>query len=77
MCFTRSTITPVVEVLDHYNVVPEFIPPDVTEANVKSISGKLTSAAGPGGINATSLQQWFLRFSIASQHLRRTVSSLA
>ena len=53
---------PNVEVLEHYNVVPEFVPINITEDTVKQISGRLTSAAGTGGIHAANLQQWLLRF---------------
>ena len=52
--------------LKHYDVVSEFVPLDITEDTVKSIFGKLTGAAGPGGINAVGLQKWLLRFGIAS-----------
>ena len=52
--------------LERYDIVPEFVPLDVTEDTVDTISGQLTGAVGPGGINAVGLQQWLLRFSIAS-----------
>ena len=61
-----APVVPDVEVLEHYDVVPELVPLDVTEDTVELISGQLTGAAGPGGIDATGLQQWLLRFDIAS-----------
>ena len=66
-----------VKVLDHYNVVPECVLLDITEDTVENISGKMTGAAGPGGIDANGLQQWLLRFGIASQRLYRAGMSLA
>ena len=71
-----APIVPDVEVLDHYNVVPEFVPIDITEDTVEQISGQLTGAAGLGGINAAGLQQWLLRFGVASHCLRRAVALL-
>ena len=69
-------IVPAVEVLDHYNAIPEFVPLKVTENTVETISGRLTGAAGPGSINAAGLQQWLLRFGIVSQRLRCAVALL-
>ena len=63
--------------LEHYDVVPEFVPLDVTEDTVETISRKLTGAAGPGGIDASGLQQWLLRFGITIQRLRRVVALIA
>ena len=59
-------IVPDIKVLEHYDVVPEFIPLDVSEDNVEIIYGQLIGAAGPGGINTAGLQQWLLRLSVAS-----------
>ena len=70
-------IIPAVEVLKHYNVVPEFVPINITEDTVEQVSGQLTGAAGPGGIDVASLQQWLLRFGVVSQRLHRAVMLLA
>ena len=64
-----------VGVLEEYDVVLEFVPIDITENAFKQVSGRLTGAADPGGIDAAGLQQWLLRFGVASQRLRRAVAS--
>ena len=69
-----ALIVPNVEVLKHYDVVPEFVPIDITEDTVEQISGRLTGATGPGGIDAASLQQWLLRFGVVSQRLCSSTS---
>ena len=47
-----ASIVPTVRVLEHYDVVPEFLPLDVTAYTVDTISGRLNGAASPGGIDA-------------------------
>ena len=42
-------------VLKDYDVIPELVPINITEDTVKKVSGRLTSVAGPGGIDAASL----------------------
>ena len=51
-----APIVPNIKVPKHYDVVPEFVPLDVTDDTVAMISGKLTDAAGPGGIDVAGLQ---------------------
>ena len=46
-----------VEALEYYDVVPEFVPLDITEDTVEQISGQLTGAADPGRIDVAGLQQ--------------------
>ena len=60
-----TPIFPVGKVPEHYNVVPEFAPFDVTKDTAKAISRKLTSAAGLGRIDAAGLQQLLLDFGIS------------
>ena len=72
-----APIIPDVEVLEYSDIVPELVPLDITEDRVKQISRQLTGAAGPGGIDATGLQQWLLRFDVSSQRLRHEVALLA
>ena len=72
-----ALIVPDVEVLEHYDMVPDFVLIDITEDMVEQISGQLTVAACPGGIDVAGLQQWLLRFGISSQRLRRAIASLA
>ena len=59
-----------VEVLEHHDVVPEFVLIDIAKDTVKQVSRRLTGAAGPGGIDAAGLQLWLLRFVVTSQRLR-------
>ena len=59
-------IVPDIEVFVHYGVVPDFVMIDIIEDMVEQISGQLTDAAGPGGIDAAGLQQWLLRFRVTS-----------
>ena len=78
LCQTHPvTIVATVVVIDHYNAVPKFTPLNVTKDTVESISGILTGTAGPGRINTNGLQQWLLRFGIASQRLHHEVALLA
>ena len=68
MCY-RKSIRPqlsLTSVINHYNVVPEFVPSVITEDAVQQVSGRMTGAAGTGGINAAGLQQWLLRFGVTS-----------
>ena len=50
-------IIPTVKVIEYYNVVPEFVPLNVTEDTVELITWKFTGIVGPGRSNAVSLQQ--------------------
>ena len=43
--------------LEHYDVVPEFVPINITDDMVDQISGRLTGAASPGGIAAAASLQ--------------------
>ena len=52
-----ASIVAAVKVLEHYDVVPEFLPLDVTTYTVETISGRLTGAASPGRIATTGLQR--------------------
>ena len=70
-------IVPDVGVLEDYGIIPEFMPINITEDTVEQVSGRLTGATGPGGIDAAGLQQWILRFNVANQRLRQAVASLA
>ena len=54
-----ALIVPNVEVLEYYVAVPEFVPLDVTEDTVETISGQLTGAAGTGGINTAGLHNGY------------------
>ena len=51
-----APIVPNVEVLEHYDIVMEFVPINITENTVEQVSRRLTSTAGPDGINAVGLQ---------------------
>ena len=42
--------------------MPVFIHADMTENVEKSVTGKLSGSAGPGGMNSEALQGWLLRF---------------
>ena len=72
-----APIVPDIEVLEHYGVVLEFVPINITEDTVEQISGQLTGVAGQGGTDVAGLQQWLLHFGVASQRLRLAVASLA
>ena len=50
-----APIVSAVKVLKHYNVIPEFVPLNVTKYTVKAISRKLTGAADLVDIDAVSL----------------------
>ena len=45
-----------------YNETPIFIPVDITEDEVKSLTQKLWGSYGSGGTDSEALQGWILKF---------------
>ena len=48
--------------LDVYDIMPNFIPMDITEDVVKLVVRKLSWISGPGGTDPETLQGWLLKF---------------
>eukprot|EP00978_Attheya_sp_CCMP212_P005533 scaffold12431_cov57-Attheya_sp.AAC.8 len=68
---------PEVDDLEDYDTLPEFVRVDITDETVEKVVRRLSGAAGPRGMDATSLQHWLLRFGTSSQRLRNAVADLA
>jgi len=55
---------------------PDSVPVEVTAEIVESVASKLSGGAGPGGTDAVTLQNWLLRYGVASERLRISLASL-
>ena len=72
-----APIVPAVEALEHYDVIPEFIPLNIIKVTVDLIFGKITDNAGSCRINTAGLQQWLVCFSVTSQYLSHAIVPLS
>ena len=70
-------VSPPIEELEPYEVVPVMPSLDITVDVVEKIAKKMSGAAGPGGTDAIALQHWLLRFGVESALLREAVASFA
>jgi hypothetical protein len=61
--------SPDVNALPFYEIVPEFIEVDGTEAFVEKTARKLSGGAGLGGIHSYTLKHWLLGFGKVSREL--------
>ena len=54
-----------------YETCPDLPDLDITEEVACTVARRLWGSAGPGGSDATAVQQWLLRFGEASSELRK------
>ena len=59
--------------LEDYEILPDFGDIDITKEVIKKVAWCLSGSAGPGGLDAQSVQQWLLRFGGASQQLCKAI----
>ena len=72
-----QAVSPPIEELEPYEVVPELPTLDITGDVVEVVAKKMSGAAGPGGTDAVALQHWLLRFGVASSFLRDACARFA
>jgi hypothetical protein len=60
-----------------YDSVPTAVPVVITADVVETVAGKLSGAAGPGGVDAVDLRNWLLRFGKESEALREEMAQWA
>ena len=66
---------PLAACLDAYpNNPPEMVPVDIIDDVVTAVAGRLSGGAVTGGTDLVSLQNWLLRFGVASKKLRLLVA---
>jgi hypothetical protein len=46
--------------LEEYKAVPDFFELDITKEVIKKVTQRLSSSAGPGGLDAQAIQHWLL-----------------
>eukprot|EP00957_Ditylum_brightwellii_P158740 12082701-Ditylum_brightwellii.AAC.1 len=60
--------------LKEFDSVPTFIDVNVTGDVVEKVTQHLLGAAGPGGVDSISLQDWLLRYGAVSRKLREVIT---
>eukprot|EP00957_Ditylum_brightwellii_P045360 3438318-Ditylum_brightwellii.AAC.1 len=55
-------IVPPESALTNYAKTPVFIDVNITGEVVEKVAHRLSGAAGPGGVDSVSLQDWLLRY---------------